>query len=217
MTDSSSLTENYQGVFDDRLGFGQVPALLVVDFINAYTDPASPLYAPAVVTAVRETVPLLVRARERDVPVIYTRVVFHPSAVDGGLFVRKVPVLRRLVEGEPWAKIVDDMAPEASDVVLIKQYASAFFGTSLASMFVSLGVDTIIIAGCSTSGCVRATAVDAIQHGFRAVVPRECVGDRHAAPHHANLFDINAKYGDVVSVAEVLAYLSGLPKRGPIA
>jgi maleamate amidohydrolase len=202
---SSSLPDNYQGVFDGRIGFGRRPALLVVDFIKAYTTPGSPLYAPAVVEAVRETAAVLALARAKGVPVFYTRVVYSRTGLDGGVFVRKVPLLRALVEGEPLAAIVDELPPAADDVVIVKQYASAFFGTALAPALTSLGVDTVILTGCSTSGCIRASAVDGMQYGFRVIVPRECVADRHPAPHEANLFDINAKYGDVVSKAEVLA------------
>lgn len=207
----SALPDNYQGVFDGRVGFGRRPAVLVVDFIKAYTTPGSPLYAPAVVEAVRETAAVLALARAKGVPVFYTRVVYSRTGLDGGVFVRKVPLLRALVEGEPLAEIVDELPPAADDVVIVKQYASAFFGTALAPALTSLGVDTVILTGCSTSGCIRASAVDGMQYGFRVVVPRECVADRHPAPHEANLFDINAKYGDVVGKAEVLAYLQGLP------
>ena len=148
--------------------------------------------------------PLLDAARRKGIPVVYTRVLYHASGADGGLFVRKVPALRRMVEGEPLADIVPELAPGPDDVVLIKQYASSFFGTSLAAMLTARGIDTLVITGCSTSGCVRATAVDAMQNGFRPIVPRECVGDRHDGPHEANLFDINAKYGDVVALKDVL-------------
>jgi maleamate amidohydrolase len=208
MSDPSDLAQNYRGVFDGRMGFGRAPAIVVVDFIKAYTEPGSPLYAPAVVEAVKATVPLLEAGRRKGLPVIYTRVLYHRNGSDGGLFVRKVPALRRMVEGEPLADIVPELPPGPDDVILIKQYASAFFGTSLAAMLTAQGVDTLIITGCSTSGCVRATAVDAMQHGFRPIVPRECVGDRHEAPHEANLFDINAKYGDVVPLADVQAALA---------
>ena len=112
-----------------------------------------------------------------------------------------------MVEGEPLAEIVPELPPAPDDVILIKQYASSFFGTSLAAMLTARGVDTLIITGCSTSGCVRATAVDAMQNGFRPIVPRECVGDRHDGPHEANLFDINAKYGDVVPLSDVMSQL----------
>ncbi|MEJ5224930.1 MAG: N-carbamoylsarcosine amidohydrolase, partial [Anaerolineales bacterium] len=197
----------YQGVFDGRIGFGSRPAVLVIDFINAYTTPGSPLYAPDVVTAVRETVDLLALARCKDVPVIYTKVLYNKNYRDGGIFVQKVPVLKTLVEGEPLAEIVPELPPAETDVILVKQYASAFFGTPLAAALTALGVDTVILTGCSTSGCIRASAVDGMQYGFRVIVPRECVGDRHPGPHEANLFDINAKYGDVVSKQEVMTYL----------
>lgn len=206
----SDLQANYQGVFDGRLGFGQKPALLVVDFINAYITPGSPLFAPDVVTAVQETAVLLPLARQKGVPVIYTRVIYSASGLDGGLFVQKVPVLRRMVEGEPLADIVSELSPVVGDVVINKQYASAFFGTSLAATLTSQGIDTLLLTGCSTSGCVRATAVDGLQHGFRVIVPRECVADRHPAPHEANLFDINSKYGDVVAKGEAVTYLKTL-------
>lgn len=208
---SPSHPDNYQGVFDGRIGFGQRPAILVVDFIKAYTTPGAALYAPAVVEAVRETAEVLALARAKGMPVFYTRVIYSRTGLDGGIFVRKVPLLRALVEGEPLAEIVDELPPAADDVVIVKQYASAFFGTALAPALTSLGVDTVILTGCSTSGCIRASAVDGMQYGFRVVVPRECVADRHPGPHEANLFDINAKYGDVVSKAEVLAYLQGFP------
>lgn len=206
----SDLQQNYKGVFDGRLGFGKKPAVLVVDFVNAYTTPGAALYAPPVVDAVKQTVDVLKLAREKGVQVIYTRVIYAAHGRDGGIFVQKVPVLRKMVEGEPLADIVPELPPSAEDVIINKQYASAFFGTSLAATLTALGVDTLIITGCSTSGCVRATAVDGMQYGFRVIVPHECVGDRRAEPHEANLFDINSKYGDVVSKAEVLEYLAKL-------
>jgi maleamate amidohydrolase len=211
MTDTTDLKQNYSGVFDGRLGFGRSPAVIVIDFIRAYTEPGSPLYAPAVVEAVKATVPLLKLAREKKVPVIYTRVLYHPSGADGGLFVQKVPTLRKMVEGEPLADIVPELPPGPDDVIIVKQYASAFFGTSLPAMLTARGVDTLIITGCSTSGCVRATALDTMQYGFRPIVPRECVGDRHEGPHEANLFDINAKYGDVVALQDVMSRLQSQP------
>jgi len=208
---SESLLQNYAGVFDGRIGFGKRAAILVIDFVRAYTAPGAPLYAAPVVEAVRETVDVLAAARRKGVLVVYTRVIYSPSGIDGGIFVQKVPVLRTMVEGEPLAEIVPELPPAATDVILNKQYASAFFGTSLAAMLTAQGVDTVIITGCSTSGCVRATAVDGMQYGFRVIVPRECVGDRRVEPHEANLFDINSKYGDVVSRAETLAWLEALP------
>ncbi len=204
---TNSLTDNYKGVFDGRLGFGKRPALLIVDFINAYITAGTPLYAPDVVTAVQETVALLALAREKNIPVLFTKVLYNKNFRDGGIFIQKVPVLKTMVEGEPLAEIVPQLLPIESDVIIVKQYASAFFGTPLAAALTSLGVDTILLTGCSTSGCVRASAVDGMQYGFRVIVPRECVGDRHPGPHEANLFDINSKYGDVVSKNEVMEYL----------
>ncbi|PPD15668.1 MAG: isochorismatase [Methylobacterium sp.] len=213
---TKDLDGNYRGVFDGRLGFGRKPCLLIVDFIEAYTTPGAPLYAPAVAEAAASTVPLLAAARAAGLPVLFTRVEFHPGGADGGLFVQKIPVLRSLVAGEPLGRIVPQLAPGPTDLVLTKNYASAFFGTSLAATLTASGVDTIVLVGCSTSGCIRATAVDGLQHGFRVIVPRECVGDRHAVPHEANLFDINAKYGDVVGIDIVMAHLASLAE-GPTA
>jgi len=206
----SDLQANYKGVFDGRLGFGKKPAILVVDFINAYIVDSSPLYAPDVVTAIGHTAPLLDIARQKNVPVLYTKVLYNKNFKDGGIFIQKVPVLKKMVEGEPLAEIVSDISPHESDIIIIKQYASAFFGTSLAATLTSMGIDTLILTGCSTSGCIRASAVDGMQYGFRVIVPRECVGDRHSAPHEANLFDINSKYGDVVAKDEVMEYLKNL-------
>ncbi len=203
---TTDLKSNYEGVFDGGVGFGEKAAVIVIDFVRAYTTPGEKLYAPDVVVAVKQTVDLLAAARKKKVPVIYTRVLYNENGLDGGVFVKKVPVLRTFLPDNPMTEIVPELAPVAGDTVLIKQYASSFFGTSLGAMLTALRVDTLIITGCSTSGCVRATALDACQYGFRAIVPRECVGDRHQAPHEANLFDIQSKYGDVVSRADVLAY-----------
>lgn len=202
--------KNYRGVFDSRLGFGCRPALVVIDFINAYTTPGSALYAPDVVRAVDASVELINSARDKQVPVIYTKVLFQAGGFDGGLFVKKIPALTKLVDGEPLAEIDAKITPVAGDIVIVKNYASVFFGTSLASMLTAHGIDTVILIGCSTSGCVRASAVDGMQHGFRVIVPRDCVGDRLAKVHEANLFDIDAKYGDVVGKSDVLNYLKKL-------
>lgn len=206
---NDALAANYRGTFDSKLEWGRRPAVLVVDFINAYVTPGSPLYAPDVVTAVQATAPVLAAARRAGAPVIYTRVLYHAGGLDGGLFVRKVPALRGMVEGAPLAELVPELPPAPGDLIIVKQYASAFFGTHLAATLTAAGIDTLIIAGCSTSGCIRATAVDAMQHGFRAVVMRDCVGDRAPEPHEANLFDIQAKYGEVVPASAVLAVLDG--------
>ena len=204
---SESQEANYKGVFDGHVGFGDRPAIIVIDLIRAYTTPGEAFFSPGVVDAVRESVELLTAARRHRVPIIYTKVLYHADGADGGLFVRKVPALRKLVVGEPMAEIDPLLEPEPADLVIAKNYPSCFFGTSLASTLFGMRIDTTVLIGCSTSGCVRATAIDAIQYGFRVIVPRECVGDRHPGPHVANLFDINAKYGDVISKVDTIAAL----------
>ncbi|AWB06409.1 isochorismatase (plasmid) [Azospirillum humicireducens] len=205
MTDGQSASDNYKGVWGNRIGFGERPALLVIDFMQGYTTEGAPLYAPGVVSAVAETVELLDTARRHGVPVVHTNIRYHPGHfADGGMWVRKAPVMKDMVEGNPLAAFCPEVAPQPDEVVISKQYASAFFGTSLAPMLHAMGVDTVVLTGCSTSGCIRASAVDAVQHGFRTIVVRECVGDRHDGPHEANLFDIDSKYGDVVSKREAL-------------
>jgi len=199
--------QNYAGVFDNRLGFGKKCAVIVIDFMKAYTTPGKPLYHQGIVDAVDASVSLLETARATNTPIIHARVMYNPSGIDGGMFVKKIPTLRTLVEGEPMAEFDPKMAPRDDELVIVKNYASAFFGTSLTSALCALGVDTVILIGCSTSGCVRATAVDAIQYGFRPIVPEECVGDRHEGPHDAAMFDMNAKYADVLPKSEVEAHL----------
>jgi maleamate amidohydrolase len=209
-----SARENYQGVWGGRIGFGERPALVVVDFLKAYTTQGVPLYAPGVVEAVAQTPELLAAARAARIPVIHTRILYlAPDCADGGMWVRKSPVMKAMVQGAPVAEFCEQVAPVDGELVIVKQYASAFFGTSLAATLHSAGVDTVILAGCSTSGCIRATAVDAVQHGFRPIVVRECVGDRHLAPHEANLFDIDSKYGDVISKQEAIAAIASQPMR----
>lgn len=198
-----------------RVGFGQKPAVIVVDFIAGFTDTTSPL-AGDLDSPLTETIRVLSAAREKDVPVIFTTVAYDPSMKDAGLFVRKVPSLKWLIEGSKWVELDERLGRREGEVLITKKYASSFFGTGLASQLTSQGVDTLIITGCTTSGCIRATAVDALQNGFHAIVPREAVGDRAELPHEASLFDIDAKYGDVVSVEEVLQYLKELSSEAAV-
>ncbi len=188
---------------------GRKPALLVVDFVRAYLEPGSPLYA-GVEEARAAAERLLGRAREAGIPVMHTNVAYEPGGADGGVFFRKLPGLASFERGRhpELAEFAQGLEPRAGEAVFTKQYASAFFGTRLAEALHDLGVDTLLIAGLSTSGCVRASAVDACQHGFVPLVVREAVGDRHPAPHEANLFDLQAKYAEVISLAEAEAYLS---------
>ncbi len=201
-----SAATNYQGVWGERIGFGDRPALLVVDFLKAYTRPESPLFAPGVVDAVANTPELLAAARGAEIPIFHTRILYlAQDCADGGMWVKKAPVMKAMVEGNVLAEFCEGVEPADNEPVIVKQYPSSFFATSLASLLHAQRVDTVIIAGCSTSGCVRATAVDAVQYGFRTIVVRDCVGDRHPEPHAANLFDIDSKYGDVVSKFEAIA------------
>jgi maleamate amidohydrolase len=201
--------ERHDG-FHGRAGFGQAPALIVVDVNVGFTDPASPLVCDLenVVDAIRR---LLDEARRAEIPVVYTTVSYSEGDKRAAAtFIDKVPALLTLEAGSRWIEIDPRIAPRVDEPVLNKLFASAFFGTPLASLLASAGCDSVIVTGASTSGCVRATVVDALQHGYRPIVPREAVGDRNPDAHEANLFDIDAKYGDVVSVDDVVAHLEEL-------
>jgi maleamate amidohydrolase len=190
-----------------EVGFGHSPAVLVVDLIVGFTDPASPLGSD-LDDVVASTVRLLETARKVDVPVFFTTTIYGPDCRDAGYFLRKVPSLKILQYGSKWVELDPRLGRRPVETLVEKKYASAFFGTALASTLHTLGVDTVLIAGATTSGCIRASAVDAIQHGFRPIVPRQCVGDRAPEPHWANLLDIHGKYGDVVEVEDVLELLA---------
>jgi maleamate amidohydrolase len=193
--------------FHGRSGGGQRPALVVVDVNVGFTDPASPLVCPLdeVVGAIQR---LLGEAREAGFPAIYTTVAYDDAARRAAaVFIEKVPALLTLEAGSPWVEIDPRIAPAEGEPVLVKCFASGFFGTALASILAAERCDTVIVTGASTSGCVRATALDALQHGYRVLVPREAVGDRNPAAHEANLYDLDTKYADVVSVDETIAYL----------
>lgn len=209
----AAAARNYAGVWDNKLGFGRKTALLVIDLLQGYTLKGAPLYAPGVIKAVAEMPALLRLARAKKMPIIHTRVLYNPSDfADGGVWIRKAPVLKSLVPGNKYARFCKGVEPKKGELVIVKNYASCFFGTTLASTLTAMGADTVLITGCTTSGCIRASAVDAVQNGFRPIVVRECVGDRHDAPHEANLFDINAKYGDVISKAAAMNYIKGLKR-----
>jgi nicotinamidase-related amidase len=195
--------------FGRRVGFGQRPALLAVDFITGFTDLRSPL-AGELDSQLAATNRLLEPARAAGIPVIFSTVAYDAELQEAGIWIRKIPANGWLVEGSEWVEVDKRLEQRPNETTLVKKYASCFFGTDLAARLVSRRVDTLIITGCTTSGCVRATAVDACSYGFHTIVVEEAVGDRAALPHAASLFDIDAKYGDVVGVAETEAYLSGL-------
>ena len=206
---SQDLNENYRGAFDGSLGFGEKPALILVDFVQAYFEESSPLYA-GVDDALSSALRIRETARAAGIPVFYTNVVYQEGGGDGGVFYRKVPALEVFVAGNPLGDWPQGLQPAEDEVVISKQYPSAFFGTSLADELTAYGVDTLIITGLTTSGCIRATCVDTMCHGFIPIVVADACGDRHKAPHDANLFDMNAKYGDVVNEQTVIDYLKGL-------
>jgi maleamate amidohydrolase len=193
--------------FHGRAGFGRTPALVVVDMSIGFTDPGSPLHCELedVVTSIKR---LLAATRAAGFPVVYTTVAYDDAARErAAVFIDKVPALLALEAGSRLVEIDPRLAPRPGEPVVRKLFASAFFGTPLASLLAAQQVDGLIVTGASTSGCVRATAVDALQHGYRVVVPREAVGDRNPAAHEANLYDIDAKYGDVLPLDDVLEHL----------
>lgn len=191
---------------------GSRPAVLVVDFSCGFTDPACPLGSD-LTAEVEATKRLLDAARARGLPVIFTTIGFEASLKDGGLWLQKVPTLGDLQLGGRWVEIDPRLEPQDGETVIVKKGASAFFGTNLVAVLNTQRADGVILCGATTSGCIRATAIDLLQYGYPAIVPRECVGDRAEAPHEANLFDIQAKYADVVSLDEALAYVESVPER----
>jgi nicotinamidase-related amidase len=196
--------------FHGRAGLGERPAIVVVDLTLGFTDPESPL-ACELKDVVEAVARLLEAARRAGVPVVYTTVAYDEEGRRrAATFLRKVPALEFLTAGSPLTEIDPRLAPEPGEPVLTKLHASAFFETDLLRILEDAGCDSIVVVGASTSGCIRATAVDALQHGYPTIVPREGVGDRNAAAHEANLYDIDAKYGDVVPLREVLARLDEL-------
>lgn len=206
------LNDDYAAAgFGGRLRFGNTPVLLIVDVVMAYLDPNSPLYA-GVEDALASNERLAAAARAAGVPVIFTNVVYEPGGIDGGMFFRKVAALKAFERGSTDGAFPPTLQPHPGEMVLSKQYPSAFFGTSLAPTLHAAGIDTVMITGFSTSGCVRATALDALCHGFAPFVIREACGDRDERPHDQNLFDMAAKMAEVVSESDAII----LMQRGSI-
>ena len=196
--------------FGGRAGFGERPCLLIIDMNKAFTLEGSPLRCDLddVVDAIGK---LLDASRRAGIPVVYTNVVVDEGAKQTAkAFIEKIPALTFMAPGTKWVEVDDRIAPLPTEAVVMKNFASSFFGTSFSSLLASHGCDSVIVTGASTSGCVRATVVDCIQHGYRPLIPREAVGDRNPEAHEANLYDMDAKYGDVVSLDETLDYLEAL-------
>lgn len=194
------------------VGFGTRPALLVVDFVNGFND-AELLGGGNIDAAIRQTQGVLQEARGLELPIVFTRIVYGPNSANAGAFAKKIPALVDLTEDVHASQIVPELAPRPGEHIIRKTQASAFFGTDLTPWLAWRGVDTLLIVGCTTSGCVRASVIDAASHNLRAIVIRECVGDRALEPHEANLFDMDAKYGDVVPKSDVMKYLSGFARN----
>ena len=210
--DEADLASNYAGAFDGRLPFGLRPALLLIDLVDAYLKPESPLYA-GIERALESAVRITAAARAANIPILFTNVEYQPGGADGGVFFRKVPALKVFEKGSPLGAFPAALSPVDGDLVITKRYASAFFGTYLSATLTSLGVDTVLICGTSTSGCVRATALDACQSGYLPFVVKDACGDRHQAPHDASLFDLQAKYAEVIDETAALAHLAQVGQR----
>jgi maleamate amidohydrolase len=192
--------------FGHLVGIGVRPALCIVDFVNGFVDPAI-FGGGNIAQAVDQTVALLAAARACGLPVAFSRVVYAADGSDDCAFVRKVPALAGLTEDAPASQIVTALAPGPHELILRKTQPSAFFGTGYTEHLRELGVDTVIVAGCTTSGCVRASVVDAMSHNFRTIVARDCVGDRSLAAQEANLFDMEQKYADLMDAGAIIAAL----------
>lgn len=212
MSDAQARRIYDEAQLGQRLRLGTRPAILVVDLSCGFTDAGSAVGSD-LSGAVDATSRLLGVARPRGVPVVFTTIGFEPSLKDGGLWLQKMPALAELRLGERPVELDPRLERREEETVVLKKGASAFFGTNLAGILVSQGVDTVVLCGATTSGCIRATAVDLLQNGFPTLVPSECVGDRAQAPHDANLFDIQAKYADVVSLDEAIDYVTSTPGR----
>lgn len=198
--------------FGHSSGFGVQPALLIVDFVVAFTDPAQ-FGGGNILAAVANTRGLLAVARHCGLPVVYTRIVYADDGADAGVFCRKARGLERLTEHYPGSQIVPGLKPATGEYVVRKTKPSAFFGTDLAAWLIARRVDTVIVTGCTTSGCVRASVVDALSYNFRTIVATDGVGDRALGPHAANLFDMGQKYADLLTCGEIVTQLeTGFPR-----
>jgi nicotinamidase-related amidase len=208
-----SAAEEMERFFSERgfgrtIGFGEKPAVLVIDLIRAFTNPDLPLGAP-LQEQIAQTVRILAAARRTRLPIFFTSVAYEDANLaDAGIWAIKQAGVMTLRAGTPEVEVDPALGRRPDEPVIFKKYASAFFATDLLTRLNTLRVDTLILTGCTTSGCVRATAVDGLQNGFRVMVAREAVGDRAQAAHEQSLFDLNAKYADVVAVDDVLSHLA---------
>ncbi len=212
---SENLDQNYaRAGYHAAQTWGRKPAVILIDFANAYYEPTSPLYGgEGCLKALEKAVVLADAAREQGVPVIFTEVKYEPGGANGGAFYAKVPALKNFDEGQPTQKLQAPLDVRDGDHLITKQYPGAFFQTGLDALLKDLGVDTVLLAGLTTSGCVRATCIEAISHGYVTVVVEDAVGDRADGPHEANLFDMSAKYADLVSTSGAADYFRKTKKE----
>ena len=206
---TEALDDNYAAAgYHAKQEWGTRPALILVDFASAYYVENSPLYAGEGAVIARDNAKRMGdAARARGVPVIWTEVRYLPGGVDGGAFFRKTPALEVFVRGNPLGDIVEERDPRDDELMITKQYPCAFFGTSLAATLPAMGVDTVLLTGLRTSGCVRASCRGALSNGFTTLVVEDAVGDRQQSVHDANLFDMSAKYADLVTTQDAIAWL----------
>ena len=194
--------------FGQKIALGASPALIIVDFVNGFVDPEI-FGGGNCMEAAKATIPVLAAFRERNLPVVFTRVVYAEDGSDASVWCEKAPRLRELTEANPASHLVDFLSPQLGEIIIRKTQASAFFGTDLSGILRARGVDTVFITGATTSGCVRATVIDAMSLNFRPVVITDCCGDRALGPHEANLFDMGQKYANLVEASEIDALLPG--------
>jgi len=210
MSNKSDVNTDYKAAgFGKELTFGKKPALLLIDFVQAYFDPKCALYAN-VEHALASALRVLDIARKKNIPIIYTNLSYQCGMKDGGRFFEKLNALNVFANGSNHGDWPEGVAPKENEFVISKQYPSAFFGTTLSSTLTAQSVDSVILTGLTTSGCIRATCVDAVSHGFTTFVVSDACGDRHQAPHNANLFDMQAKYAEIVDEGKIAKYLRKL-------
>lgn len=192
------------GYGQGAIGIGDKVAVLVVDFQKAFTCNSSPIGGnPLILSALQCTSELISIVRNRDIPIIYTVVAYDENKMDIGLWPKKVPILSQILIGSKWAELDESLEVKKADTVIVKKMPSAFFNTNLTNILIRNQIDTIIITGCTTSGCIRATAIDSFSYGFRTIIAKDCVGDQNLESHSANLFDIHNRYGDILTNDEI--------------
>jgi len=195
--------------FGNQSGFGVAPALLIVDFVNGFANPDE-FGGGNIGLAIEATMGLLTECRNAGIPVAFTRVVYADDGADNGVFCMKAPGLKDLTEDALGSQVVDDLAPIDGEYIARKTQPSAFFGTSLQSWLTAKHVDTVLVTGCTTSGCVRASVIDSMSYNFKTIVVTDCVGDRAIGPHEANLFDMEQKYADLMTSSEVIKRIAAI-------